>query len=1177
MIPVFFYAQIFQKQANINVIIYTGKQTFYMAQNSLTSSYPIEKEVILDLKVNDRNVANVIIETQKALENLKKTKADYDKRLKEGQQLTQEEWENYIKTKTEINDLNNTLKANQKILDESIKANKNNGDSINAMRAQIKKLRAEYEDLNAAERNSETGTKLLEDINKYTDAVKEAEYAQKDFRRNVGNYPEAQNAKTALRELRIECQNLSLELYTLQGAKEAQQSVVNNLAATVGTENAEYQKQVEELNKLNAAYETTQAELSKMEQEAGKLSDTLSDSSKRISSFANDQQKIAAAQEGVQLLTASYTAINGALAAVGLQSKSLLEIYAKIEIFQKSINSLMTIYKTLNKDSNLRLVLRNKLEQARLTWTKAYNEALKKQNTEIVQNTTAETAQAAATTGVTVAETAATTATFSFKAALEALKVTLLSNPFTAIMLGVAAVATAIGVAVSKIVKKNKEAEESEQALAEQTKKVTAEYKKSADQRAKSMESITGKYTSQIANIKALLSVVRSENAAYAAKVKAMNELNRLVPEYNGKLSATGKIIQENNTAIESYVNNLKQQAEAAATMNILTSAYETKLTSENSMLKAKQDLEYYQRQFKYWLGKRDDLWLKYDDKNHEEVKKAQHDLEWFGDRVKATESYIKDLEKAVQNADKQIEQFSNKAKDIQVDKPTSTTTTDNTALKTAQEQYNEMLKIVSDYYKSIEKIQEDSIQTLTDKENARYAGEKSQLEKALSDAQKLYDTLSKDPKLLKELQKDNKYLSLTTLKNQIQIINDNLDEAAEKHDKNLKKISLETMASFIATNEKLQRDLDLASDNLTVKYTIQLKERLEALDAELQKELDEHEYTEQQKLIITEKYNQKRLLILKEFSSGGQFGNYDNINNMNVLNSQLAADLAELEARKQAELSVFEGTEAEKAAIVEKYARKRVDIENAASNQEAQIWLAASMNIASAMASAMGSMSDLLNTIAQDDAKMQKYSKALAAAQIAISTGVSIAQAVQAAVQAGGFTGPAAPVTIPVFIAELVAIVASAVASATSLLKGAGTPSAPRFATGGPVDRSKTGGMIGNRTTTRKDDTIDAKLSEGEYVVQSKIVKKYGIGFFDELNETKKTGKRSGLPLRFASGGSVPSVQNIQSITTQMDYTKMEEMFARVVENINPVVSVQEINTAQTRVQVKENTASYK
>ena len=1145
-----------------------------MAQNSLVSSSPLstdQKKIILDLEINDKQVVNTIIEAQKALASLTTEEKKLKQVIKDGS-ATQEQRERYVVLKTEINDLNNTIRANQKVLDEQIKKEKNNGDSINAMRAQLKLLRAEYEDMPAEKRVApEIGQKQLQEIEELTQAIKDAEYAQLDFRRNVGNYPEAGNAKQALRELRVECQNLAVALSSIEGKRQAQAAVINSLAQSVGRESQEYKDAVNELNQLNAAYTETQENLRNVEQEAGKLSDVLSDSNKRIQSFANDQQRIAAMQEGVNALTSAYTLLQGSMAALGLQSKALLEVYAKIQIVQQSINALMTIYKTLNKDSNLMIVLRNKLEQTRLVWTKAYNAALTKQNVEVVKNTAAETANAAAVTATTVAETGATVATFSLRAALEALKVTLLSNPFTAILLGITTAVVGIGTAVSKLIKKNKEAEKSEEELAEAAKKTSEEYKKSVDKRISSINTSSRSYTEQIAKVKSLMSVLKSETAAYSAKQKAMDELNRLVPQYNGHLSKTGEIISANSAAIDKYIKDLERQAEATATMNALISAYEEKIESGRRKAQNDADIQNYQKRIdeaQAMIDMQNSLDARFRD--YETLMRAQKNLDDYTNKLNAAKEAAKEASAEIANAEKEIEYFASHAKDLNVQQAGSgstTSTKENPRLKQAQDSYNELIKLAQDYYKSLEDIQKASIKTLTDKENARYAGERAQLEKALVDAQKLIDIYNKEPKLFKELQKNNPYLSLESLNGQIQILNTELDNAEKRHIANIEKINNDTNAAFTNILNKLQMDLDKVSENATVRYTAQLKDRLATLDAELKRELELHEYTEEQKAAITAKYEEKKAQVLKEFGASGSGGKYSNTGNVNVLKEQLAADLAELDARQAAELAAFEGTEAQKAEIVARYAQKRVQYEKEASKQEQKIWTDSVMMIAQSLNSAMQGMTDLFNVMAEDNAEMQKYSKELAMGQIILSAAIATAQAVVAAINAGKDTGIGAAIAIPLFLLEFTGIVAGVIAQAKSTLSQAGGTSKPKFATGG---------IVGNGKKFTSSDQIDAKLSEGEYVIQSKIVKKYGVDFFDNLNETPKR-KIAGVPLRFATGGSVPSLQTMQYVESQMDYTQMEAMFTNVVEKIQPVVSVQEITTKQNRVKIKQDAASYK
>ncbi|MBR2772681.1 MAG: hypothetical protein IKD78_11860, partial [Bacteroidales bacterium] len=127
---------------------------------------------------------------------------------------------------------------------------------------------------------------------------------------------------------------------------------------------------------------------------------------------------------------------------------------------------------------------------------------------------------------------------------------------------------------------------------------------------------------------------------------------------------------------------------------------------------------------------------------------------------------------------------------------------------------------------------------------------------------------------------------------------------------------------------------------------------------------------------------------------------------------------------------------------------------------------------------------------------------------------------------------------------------------------------SAPKFSKGG---------LVGDKTTRRKDDTVDAKLSLGEYVIPSEVVKEKGVGFFDELIGKKK-GLSFTLPhLKFADGGLVTalSTPNFQTNQMEFDYDAMKEVFSEAVSEIQPVVSVKEIASVQRRVEVKERLAN--
>lgn len=1146
------------------------------------ASGTLKKNVIIDLQINDSEAVTNIAELTKHMDELKakqqllnRQQQDLGKQLREGT-ITEEEYaaalqKKYIeiaKNDAELKETKRSLAAYQKELSNNLVKEKAAEGSLDAMRAELANMRKEYEALSEDERNNPlVGEKQQKEIAELTQKIKDLEYAQLDFRRNVGNYPEVGNAKQALKDLTAECVNLAVALSKSEGQIQAQNTQLQMLASTLGTDSQEYQDAAAELQRMNDAYATSTQKLNEMIQEAGTMKDVIGDVNQRINSFANDQQKIAAMQEGVSVLTSAYTVLQGSMAALGIESKSLLEIYARIQIVQQSINSLMTIYKALNKDSNLMIVLRQKLEQARLVWTKAYNEALAKQNAELAANTVAEGANAAATTTVSVAEGVATGATISFSAALQALKAVLLSNPFTAIALAITTVAVAIGGAVKKIVKANKEAKQSEEELAEAAKKNAEVYKNAVDKRINAVNSSSQSYTEQIAKVKALLSVLQSESAAYTAKKKAMDALNSLVPAYNGHLSNTGKIISANSAAIDKFIKDLERQAEATATMNALISAYEDKIEAERRKRQDEENKRYYEKQKKFHEQMKASAQSVGD---YETVAQAEKNLEYYSGKLNAVAADLKEVNQQLNDANKEIEYYSTKAKDLSVP-PTPSDKSDEKkdkeedekTLKEAQETYDEMLQIAKEYYAKLEQMANEAAKTLTEKENLRYKGEREQLQQALGDAQKLYHQLEQDPKLLKELQKKNKNLSLESLLGQIKILNDELDKAAERHNKNLEKIGTDTEEHFNLILKKLRLQLDQSSADLTTQYAAELKSRLDALDEELKRELETYEYTEEQKLAITKLYEEKRAKLISDFASKPSEGDYSNVRSVKKVNEQLKQDLAELEARKTVELAMFEGTEEQKAEIVKKYADLRVKYEKKASQQEARIWMQSVLTIADALATTMGNMSDLFNTLAEDDAKMNQYAKALAMSQIIISAAVATAQAVQAAINFGKDTGLGAAVAIPLALVEFIGIITSTIAQAKQTLSQA-TSTRPKFAEGG---------LVGGRVTTKKDDRIDAKLSEGEYVISAPIVKKVGVDFLDYLNFGKLVGRRR--KTAYAEGGAVSipmsAIEKTQTITTE----DLRDAMKDAVAEIQPVVSVKEITNKQNRVRVKENLAT--
>jgi hypothetical protein len=101
----------------------------------------------------------------------------------------------YIEVSAKIKVATTEIRANQKVVENSIKANKGNGETINSLKAQLSVLTAQYGKLTTEEaKNTEAGKNLQTRIKGISDNLKELEGAIGDNRRSVGGYTEGINA-----------------------------------------------------------------------------------------------------------------------------------------------------------------------------------------------------------------------------------------------------------------------------------------------------------------------------------------------------------------------------------------------------------------------------------------------------------------------------------------------------------------------------------------------------------------------------------------------------------------------------------------------------------------------------------------------------------------------------------------------------------------------------------------------------------------------------------------------------------------------------------------------------------------------------------------------------------------------------------------------------------------------
>lgn len=1132
-----------------------------MAQNSLTST---DKEIVIDLTLDGAKEAIAAISAAtKEIAQLKKEKKAYDDMLKEEKELNAEQWQDYIRVKTALKDQNNTLKANQKVLDEQVKAYKKNNDSINSMRAHLKLLRAQYEDLSKAERDSAKGDELIKKIKAESAAIKQLEADQGDFRSNVGNYQDIWNAEAdqikkfgdvlssvfgsnsifgkaatvvqgfgrVMNQVGKDMQTSGTQITdsakttaseTTKAYTEMGQSV-----QTLGSEMQSETKVVQGFGK--ALYETTEPSkeaAASMENAAKAATDLANDSSAlttgaatvatSTAEMATSTSKLAGAfgmagqaakgfsAQLLKLMTNPYVALIGAIVAV---------VIKLVQAFKQNDQAMTALKASFSAFQPILNAINQLFEKLVGAATKVVT-ALGKAAAAVAGFFGGESYKKAqkqaeelviAQDNLEEAERQYTEAHAENEAKIADLRAKAIDAENYTIEERKKFLQESIDIERADLEAKKANAEERlriETQLALQEKGYT-------EMTAEAWNSLTDEVKDHISELRAGVSSIDKEMSDFERSIgKQLNSLNKKATTVGASASSARK-------------ERLKNEQEAMQEVEaIYLSTLQDMYAKEEAQLRANTKKQIEQIELKLKTEK--NLTTKAREALNKQIvlleAKLQSDI--YDIRIKSSrENLKKQLEEQKAWYETLLNGVKGEAKEtVQIELIKINT-------KATIQSLNEVLE---NFKHTVDTIKKDAAELSEDELQLKYGVELDQ---------KGIDTTRGYLNAMMELisQYDNEYLQKQTK------VSNSIIEINKQEQRNILKV---------------QKEGQIQREELAQQYAEIMAQVADT------KELEAFYYNEVEKTKILQEQAERRVTIAQE-----------NLNRLTSLTNEERQALYETDEEYQ--LAVAEATlqvtESEVALA------DAVRATTAAIQAQKDAAIDTFTSVAQSVNNVIGSVQSIFDTLAESDEKYKKYSTALAMMQILVSTAISIANAIQGATAAAAATGVAAPFTTPVFIAEMVAIVAGAIASATATLKKAqsSAPAKPKFSGGGPVDKSTTGGPIGNRTTTRTDDTVDAKLSLGEYVIQSKIVKKYGIEFFNQLNETK-TNKKLGLPLKFSTGGSVPSVQNIQSITAQIDYSQMKDMFTEVVQEIQPVVSVREINSVQNRVNVKEQTASY-
>lgn len=1162
------------------------------------------KKILISFEVSGEESLNRIVQARKELEQLEKTQKSLKAVIKQGT-ATDDQRREFEQLSVTIKNLNTVIKDNRKVIQDQQKAYRPIADSIKGLRVELKEYRNVYEGLSKTDRESEFGKGLLQNIKQTNDELKKLESNQGDNRRNVANYEESiQNAikgltpmRTTLRELREQIQLLNYQLDNQDDILNKQRSAVEAAKNTYGELSQEYKDTAVELDRLEQSYENMSTQLADMTEQAGLLQDAMDKTSGSIKSMGDGERELKAVASGTQLLLDSYTVLQSSMVALGIESEELINIFAKLQILQQGLNAILSISAALQEESILRQTISNTLNKIRNAYTEAYSKALAKQNIQQAASNKAVKAETAATVASTAAKKTATKASVSLSASIRGIGAAIKAVP---VIGWIATAVAAIGTLTAGIIKHKKE---------------EAELNRLAKQRASAYQdmleiskNVNDDFNKSAVLLRSNIELLKRASIGTDAWNKAANGVSR-------ELGVTNQWLVDNLELVDdlakSYLLMSKSEKIFDSTTGKLAEveAFKASLQTPSgstfpAQLEQIRNLKPSERgeALQEWLGIYGSTQVPkglsiYGETAVEAIEKMLHEFQgatgygkegWEKNIKRILDVISKEVDKKLNDLnnttnramneliDAQNNYFSRVPKETTTDtgkgpgKDTGVTVTEvDTTVKDFVEIFFSKMKEAIESDDPFESVKKELQELITSAEKLEDKNLGTSLSKtfktALENVDKFAETqLSKN--LLPQLSIDDKlyadyYTDVTKIitDSQAEIIWAEVGKLLLNDTRAIEKIANEIGISSESIKKKLVGADTTLSETTTetekqlvertreyIRTKYELKEAAEDL-----KQLDSDEKQAQEIYTINEQYYKKEIKSEEEYQR-------------QLLAIQLKYAKLRVEALQTEILNMQNLTEEEKIAIygsndafAEASIQKSLELINIKENildinkQIADSELVATeamkeaySELTNSIIGVIGNSAALFNSLAENNEKYQKYATALTIAQITFSTAASLGEAVKGASAAAAAGGPLAPILLPMYILTMIGTVLGGITQAVQTLNQAKsqTPSAPRFAEGG---------LVGVPGVYDSSDTINAKLSNGEYVIKSSTVKRLGVDVLDMVNN-----------------GGLPVLVNNRGVSVE----EIKEIVKTTVENLPaPEVSVREISKKQNRVKVKE------
>lgn len=644
------------------------------------------------------------LEKQKAdLKKLKEFVTDFDKAPADLKKNIEDLTLSIAKLTAERSEMTRQLKESVNIMD-------NTEDTYRGMNARLVALRNAYKSLTEEQRdNADIGGTMREAINNLDERLKAIDKSIGNNQRNVGNYEVIlekalngeMNMRSVLKELQQELTNQEVKRRLLGQTIAEQEKKVQQLLDTEGKESASYKAEAQTLDGMKQKYTDMGAAISDLTQKTGALKDAQSDAQTAVKNAAQDAGGVKAAVEGVSLLTQSYNALNAMMAVSGADSQKLADIFNKMMIIQNGLNSINKIAITLQKESLLRLKIREAVDKVRLVYIKAQTSDTVKQtaaevaetaatvaNTKAEQvntsaksgNTAATVAATAATGGLAAGEGVATATSFTLAGALKAVGLAIKSIPVIGWILAAISALGALTVLVYKHLTAEKELTE-EQRL---RKEIEAE---AANARQKALEDTAKEFMVLDRNVKKIHEAAEGSREHSAA-----------VNDVADKLGVSESWLRKNIKRVDELTEAWKRVRKAQALSDAYVTAAANKQVEAEQKIIELQSKEYKERKKmlqEMGYSKADAKRMAQQENLNNTINKVRNNAQRAAEQLVSKSDEVLD---AVQSDTEAIERIQKEGADNAVRTTSSAIERQKKAADSALEYYKSIIKQSTDY-----------------------------------------------------------------------------------------------------------------------------------------------------------------------------------------------------------------------------------------------------------------------------------------------------------------------------------------------------------------------------------------------------------------------------------------------------------------------------------------------